>query len=130
MEWKTTIITATATGCYGPNYINTYGNDYTNSSNAGIYIRRNIYTMPGTAVTITYTAASTNNTSITYTLDATSISGGNSINSSTGAVTYTAGWTGTSTITATASGCNGPKTATHTATITPTVGTPVFALGP
>ena len=54
---------------------------------------------------------------------------GNTINTATGDVTYTASWNGTSTITATAAGCNGPKTANHTVTITPTVGTPVFAMG-
>ena len=40
------------------------------------------------------------------------ITGGNTINAATGAVTYAAGWSGTSTITASAAGCNGPKTAT------------------
>ena len=34
-----------------------------------------------------------------------------------------------SVITASAAGCNGPTTATHTVTITPTVGTPVFTAG-
>ena len=36
------------------------------------------------------------------------LAGGNTINSSTGDVTYVAGWSGTSTITASAAGCNGP----------------------
>ncbi|PKP22620.1 MAG: hypothetical protein CVU05_03035, partial [Bacteroidetes bacterium HGW-Bacteroidetes-21] len=81
------------------------------------------------AGSVTYGATATNTTGITYTLDATSTAAGNSINASTGAVTYTAGWSGTSTITASAAGCNGPRTATHTVTITPTVGTPVFTLG-
>ena len=81
------------------------------------------------AGSITYTATATNTTGITYTLDATSTTGGNSINPSTGAVTYLAGWSGTSIITASASGCGGPLIATHTVTITPTVGIPVFVLG-
>jgi gliding motility-associated-like protein len=68
------------------------------------------------AGTITYTATATNNTGITYSLDAASLSGGNSIIAGTGAVTYVAGWSGTSIITATATGCNGPATATHTVT--------------
>ncbi len=76
------------------------------------------------AGTVTYTASATNTTGITYSLDAASISGGNSIVSGTGAVTYVAGWSGTSVITASAAGCNGPLTATHTVTVTPTVGTP------
>ena len=71
----------------------------------------------------------TNTTGITYSLDAASVTGGNTINATTGAVTYAAGWSGTSTITASAAGCNGPTNSTHTVTITPTVGTPVFALG-
>jgi hypothetical protein len=74
--------------------------------------------------TVTYTATSVNNTSITYSLDATSLGAGCSINSSTGAVIYTAGYTGSSIITASASGCNGPQTSTHTVTIGSTVGTP------
>ena len=65
------------------------------------------------AGTVTYTASATNTTGITYTLDAASTSGGNSIIASTGAVTYVAGWSGTSIITASAAGCNGPFTATH-----------------
>ena len=66
------------------------------------------------AGTVTYTATASNTSGITYSLDAASNTGGNSINVSTGAVTYVAGWTGTSTITASAAGCSGPKTATHT----------------
>ena len=81
------------------------------------------------AGTVTYTATAANSTARTYSLDAASITGGNTINSSTGAVTYVAGWSGTSIITASAAGCNGPVTATHTVTVTPTVGTPVFTLG-
>lgn len=69
---------------------------------------------------VTYTATATNTTGITYTLDAASITGGNSIVATTGAVTYAAGWSGTTTITASAAGCNGPVTATHTVNINPT----------
>jgi hypothetical protein len=66
---------------------------------------------------ITYTATATNATGITYALDATTLAfPGNSINVLTGAVTYAAGWIGTSTITASAAGTNGPKTAVHTVT--------------
>ena len=61
----------------------------------------------------TYTATATNSTAITYSLDDASLAGGNTINSSTGVVTYTALWSWKSIITATATGCNGPKTATH-----------------
>ncbi|KPM50187.1 Ig-like domain-containing protein, partial [Jiulongibacter sediminis] len=78
---------------------------------------------------VTYSATATYSTSITYALDAASLSAGNSINSSTGAVTFTAGWTGYSTITATAFGCNGPTTATHVVEVKPSVTTPVFVSG-
>lgn len=81
------------------------------------------------AATITYTATATNNTGLTYSLDANSLAAGNTINTSTGAVSYTTSYTGTSVITATATGCEGPKSATHTVTITSTPGTPVFSLG-
>src|SRR5205085_93721 len=81
------------------------------------------------AGTVTYNATATNTTGITYTLDATSRCAGNTINASTVAVTYDAGWIGTSTITASAAGCNGPKISTHTVTINGPVSTPVFALG-
>jgi len=72
------------------------------------------------AGTVTYTASATNTTGITYTLDATTAAfAGNSIVSGTGLVTYAAGWNGISTITASADGCNGPVTATHTVTTYP-----------
>ena len=72
------------------------------------------------AGSVTYTATSTNSTSISFDLDATSLAAGNSIINSTGSVTYEAGWSGTSIITATAEGCGGPKNATHTVTVSPT----------
>jgi len=72
---------------------------------------------------IIYAATSTNNSGISYSLDATSLGAGNIINPSTGEVTYVAGWIGTSTITVTATGCNGPVTAQHT--VTTSTGAPV-----
>ena len=69
------------------------------------------------AGTVPYSATAVNTTGITYSLDVYSIGGGNTINASTGDVTYTAGWSGTSTITASATGCNGPSTATHIVTV-------------
>lgn len=124
----TTTVTASAAGCGGPK---TASHTVTVTATVGTPV----FTLGATSTrcqgagTVTYTANATNNTGRTYSLDAASISGGNSINSSTGAVTYVAGWSGTSAITVSASGCNGPSTATHTVTITPTVGTPVFILG-
>ncbi|MEN2489095.1 HYR domain-containing protein, partial [Flavobacterium sp. B11] len=67
--------------------------------------------------TITRTTTATNSTGITYNLDSASIAGGNTINSTTGAVTYAAEWSGTTIITASAAGCNGPATTTHTVTV-------------
>ncbi len=69
------------------------------------------------AGSITYSAASTNSIGMSYSLDSTSVIGGNIINASTGSVTYMAGWSGTTIITARATGCGGPKTATHSVTI-------------
>jgi len=68
---------------------------------------------------ITYNATATNNSGLSYSLDATSLAAGNSINSSTGEVTYAPSWNGSSTITATAQGCAGPKTNDHVVTIDP-----------
>ena len=48
------------------------------------------------AGTVTYTATASNTTGLTYTLDAGSLALGNTINATTGAVTYAAGWSGTS----------------------------------
>ena len=70
---------------------------------------------------VTYTATATSSTGITYSLDAVSLAGGNSIIPGTGVVTFTSGWTGTSVVTATAAGCDGPKITTHTIT---TIGLP------
>jgi PKD-like domain/SprB repeat len=66
----------------------------------------------------TYSATAANATGITYSLDAASLASGNVINAATGQVTYLATYSGTSTITATAAGCFGPLTSTHTAVTT------------
>ena len=69
---------------------------------------------------ITYTATVINAFTLTYSLDAASLAAGNTINSTTGRVTFASGWTGTSQITATATGCGAPATAIHSVTINPT----------
>ena len=100
-----------------------------------IAVGRPVFTLGETSTrcmsagTETYTATATNTTGITYSLDAASASGGNSIAAETGEVTYVEGWSGTSIITASAAGFSGPATATHTVVISPTVGTPVFTKG-
>ncbi|WP_189579791.1 Ig-like domain-containing protein, partial [Mongoliitalea lutea] len=68
------------------------------------------------AGSFTYTATAANSTGISYSLDASSLAAGNTINASTGLVTFAASWSGTSIVTATATGCNGPVTSTHTIT--------------
>jgi hypothetical protein len=66
------------------------------------------------AGTVTYTATASNTSGIIYSLDATSLAAGNTIDPLTGAVVYSALWAGpTTVITATATGCGGPITATH-----------------
>jgi gliding motility-associated-like protein len=67
---------------------------------------------------VLYTASAANSTALTYSLDAASLTGGNSIDSNSGLVTYAAAWSGTSTITANAVGCNEPTMTTHIVTIT------------
>ncbi len=122
------VITATATGCNGPKTA-THTATITTSIGATIFTNGNTSTRCQGAGAVAYPATAANATSITYTLDAASITGGNTIGATTGTVTYASGWSGTTTITATAAGCNGPTSATHVVTITPTVGTPVFAAG-
>jgi len=128
-NWNnTSVITASAAGCGGP--VETI-HTVTNTSTIGLPV----FNLGATSTrcqgtgTVTYTASADNSTGITYSLDGASMTAGNSINSLTGKVTYTAGWNGTSVITATASGCNGPTTEIHTVTITSTVNAPVFTLG-
>ena len=81
------------------------------------------------AGTVNYSVTASNATSITYSLNGGSTAAGNTINAVTGDVTYVAGWTGVSSITATAYGCNGSLNATHSAITNLPVGTPVFTIG-
>lgn len=124
----TTTITASAAGCSGPKTAN-HTVTVTPTVGTPVFTLGATSTRCQAAGTVTYSASSSNSTSRTYSLDAASLSGGNSINSSTGAVTYVAGWSGSSTITVSAAGCNGPATASHTVTTTPTVGIPIFTMG-
>ncbi len=68
------------------------------------------------AGTDTYSATAANSTDISYSLDATSLAEGNTIDPATGEVTFVEGWGGTTIITASAEGCGGPVTSTHTVT--------------
>ena len=111
-------ITASAAGCNGPR---TSTHTVTTNASVGIpvFVLGASSTRCQRAGTVTYTATATASTGITYSLDAASIAGGNTINPATGTVTYVAGWSGTSMITATAAGCNGPQSSTHTVTTDP-----------
>ena len=124
----TTTVTATAAGCNGPKHSNC---TITVTATVGVPVFNlgASSTRCQSAATVNYTATASTNTGISYTLDGASLAAGNSINSATGAVTYTAGWSGTSTITAIATGCNGPATANHIVTITPTVSGLAFSAG-
>ncbi|SEE17148.1 gliding motility-associated C-terminal domain-containing protein [Tenacibaculum sp. MAR_2010_89] len=123
----TTTITASAAGCNGP-ATTTHVVTVTPTVTIAAF-------SPGTSTrcqgagSVTTTTTGTNSTGITYSLDAASLTGGNSINSATGEVTYVAGWSGTTTITASAAGCNGPATTTHVVTVTPTVTIAAFSPG-
>lgn len=85
---------------------------------------------PQLAQKVLYTATANYASTITYTLDANSVTAGNSIDPNTGEVNFLAGWSGTSVITANAKGCGVPTTAIHTVTtVTSTIGaTWCFAL--
>jgi uncharacterized repeat protein (TIGR01451 family) len=124
----TSVVTATAGGCNGPTY-STHTVTITPSVTTPIFASGVSSTRCQGAGIVTYNATASNTTGLTYSLNAASLTAGNIINSTTGEVTYVAGWTGTSIITVSAAGCNGPRTATHTVTVTPTVGMPIFALG-
>ena len=119
----TATITASAAGCNGPKMAS-HVVTVTATVGTPVFTLGSTSTRCQSAGNVGYSATATTNTGIIYTLDATTTAAGNSIIASTGVVTYVAGWAGYSTITATASGCNGPKTATH---IVNTLGIPVFS---
>ncbi|MCB8998500.1 MAG: T9SS type B sorting domain-containing protein [Bacteroidales bacterium] len=124
----TSVVTASAAGCNGP-VTSTHTITTTPTVSVPVFTLGATSTRCQGAGSVTYTATASNSTGITYSLDGSSTGAGNSINASNGTVSYVAGWSGTSVVTASAAGCNGPVTSTHTITITPSVGTPVFALG-
>lgn len=107
----TTTIQATAAGCLSESAVHTVSVRSAVSTpvfSLGAASRR----CQG-AGTVRVAATATNSTSITYSLDATSLTAGNTINSTTGDVTLVTGWSGVSVVTATANGCNGLLTASH-----------------
>ena len=123
-------ITANAAGCLGP-ISTTHTVTITPTVGTPVFTSGASSARCQGANTVTYTATSTNNTGITYTLDAASITGGNTINAATGTVSWTASWNGTSMITASASGCSASATASHIVTINPSiVQTPLYLSTP
>ncbi len=111
-------VRATATGCNGPT---TTDRIVTVTPNVGTPS----FTAGASTVCIgsteTYTATASNGT-VTYSI----VSGGASINTTTGQVSsVTSGFT----VRATATGCNGPTTTDRIVTVTPNVGTPSFTAG-
>lgn len=102
------MVTATVTGCSGPKSSN-HNITVTPTVGLPIFSLGAGSTRCQGAGTATYSATATNNTGITYSLDATSLLAGNTINPSTGQVTFVNTWTGLSTVTASATGCNGPE---------------------
>ncbi|MCX6249114.1 MAG: T9SS type A sorting domain-containing protein [Bacteroidetes bacterium] len=115
-------IQVTANGCNGPSSMVIRTVIVTPTVGTPVFALGATSTRCQGAGTVTYSASATNNTGITYTLDAASLAAGVTINGATGVVTYTAGWVGVSMITATATGCNGPSTAFHLATTNPRPG--------
>lgn len=107
------VITATAEGCAGPKSAN-HAVTTTVGVTIPVFQDGESSNRCKEAAVVTYAATAENTTGIVYSLDPVSLLAGNAINPSTGAVTYTAAWNGTSVITATAAGCGGPTTATHT----------------
>jgi hypothetical protein len=74
----------------------------------------------------TYTATAINNTGITYSV---SPAAAGTIGSGNGIMDWDPDFSGTAIITATATGCSGPKTANRTVTVTPTLGALAFTAG-
>ncbi|MGV3696770.1 T9SS type A sorting domain-containing protein [Flavobacterium sp.] len=129
MNWNasfsgTATITASAAGCGGPKTATrnvvvtaTVGNPSFTAGDTSVC---------QDASNETYTATATNNTGITYSV--LPVEAG-VINSATGSMNWSSTFSGTATITATVTGCNGPKTVNRVVTVTPFVGTPVFTAG-
>ncbi|HPJ63702.1 hypothetical protein, partial [Lentimicrobium sp.] len=107
-------ITATAEGC-GDDQVAVHTVTINPSVGTPVFILGATSSRCQSAGTVLYEATATNATSIAYSLDQASLDAGVTINSATGEVTYPETWAGTTYITASAEGCNGPATAIHEA---------------
>jgi hypothetical protein len=128
MNWSSTFsgtatITASAAGCNGPKTANRV---VTVTPTVGTPSFSSGSTSVCQDTSNTYVATASNNTGITYSVSP--VEAG-TIGSSSGIMSWDADFSGTATITATATGCNGPKSANRNVTVTPTVGTPTFTAG-
>jgi hypothetical protein len=129
MNWSSTFsgnatITASAAGCSGPKTVNLIVVITPSVATPGF--TTGAATVCQDAANETYTATAANNTGITYSILP---AGAGTIDVSTGVVDWSASFSGTATITASATGCNGPKSANRSVTVTATVGNPSFSSG-
>jgi hypothetical protein len=115
-------IQVTASGCNGPSQ------QVIRTVTVGGAVGTPVFLMGSTSIrcqgpeTVIYTATASYSTTLTYILDAASLAVGITIDASTGAVTYTAGWVGVSMITAIATGCSGPTSGSIVVTTNPRPG--------
>ncbi|MEI6569155.1 MAG: hypothetical protein WCR20_20915, partial [Verrucomicrobiota bacterium] len=121
-----TTITATASGC-NASPTTAFVETTTPTVTIAAFTPATSSRCQGVGIVTTTTTATNNSAAIVYSLDAASLAGGNTINSSTGAITYSAGWSGPTTLTASADGSNGPEKTTHVVTTTPTVTITAFS---
>ncbi|MBN1145107.1 MAG: gliding motility-associated C-terminal domain-containing protein, partial [Bacteroidales bacterium] len=115
-DWNgTATITASAAGCNGP-VMEDHTVTIAPNISVPIFDLGSSSTRCLLAGNVTYSASAVNSTGMSYSLDVTSVAEGNAIDAATGEVTFVAAWGGTTIITASAEGCGGPLTSTHTVT--------------
>ncbi len=123
-------IVATATGCGGPS-TKTHTVVINDDVQAPVFTLGPVSTRcQGLApLTQTYSATATNASgAITYSISPSAAT--TAFNTATGAVTFDATFSGNVVITASAPGCNGPATSTHTVTVSPAATALSFTAGP
>ncbi|MCK7460588.1 MAG: hypothetical protein MZU84_00075 [Sphingobacterium sp.] len=129
MNWDaaffgTATITATATGLCGTT---TAGRTVTvNPSTGAVSFTAGVTTICQDAADVTYTATAANSTSIVYSV---SPAGAGIINAATGVINWDAAFSGTATITATASGLCGTTAGSRIVTVNPSTGAVSFTAG-
>ncbi|SDY01358.1 Repeat domain-containing protein, partial [Lutibacter oricola] len=129
MNWSagfsgTATITATSTGLCGTTSADRVVT--VNPSTAATVFTAGATTVCQDAVNETYTATATNSTGIVYSV---SPAGAGTINGSTGVMNWSAGFSGTATITATSTGLCGTTSADRVVTVNPSTVATVFTAG-